>query len=100
MRRFHFNIRYFLLAVLIFIVEVLIALYMHDRIVRPYVGDLLVVILIYCFCKSFLSLPVLPLAVGVLLFSYTIEVLQYFNLVAMLGLERSKLARIVLGSSF
>jgi len=35
-----------------------------------------------------------------LLFSYTIEILQYFNLVQKLGLEHNKLARIVIGSSF
>lgn len=60
----------------LFLIEVLIALYAHDRIIRPYIGDLLVVILIYCFVKSFLNTPVWPTAIGVLIFSYTIEVLQ------------------------
>ncbi|WP_313805616.1 DUF2809 domain-containing protein [Flavobacterium sp.] len=38
--------------------------------------------------------------VCVLLFSYLIELLQYFNFVHLLGLEESKIAKIVLGSSF
>jgi Rad3-related DNA helicase len=66
----------------------------------PYVGDFLVVILLYCFLRSFLTIPVLPTAIFVLVFSYTLEVLQYFNLVERLGLQKYKLARIVIGTSF
>jgi hypothetical protein len=94
------NIRYFICTLLLFATEVLIALYVHDQIIRPYIGDLLVVILIYCFVKSFLNTPIWPTAITVLLFSYTIEVLQYFDLVNLLGLQDSKLARIVIGTSF
>jgi hypothetical protein len=92
--------RYLLITLLLFLTEVLIALYAHDRIIRPYIGDLLVVILIYCFVKSFLNTPVWPTAIGVLIFSYTIEVLQYFDLVSLLGLHDSRIARIVIGTSF
>lgn len=95
-----FNRKYFFLTILIFIIEVLIALYLHDDIIRPYIGDVLVVILIYCFIKSFLKLPVLPLAIFVLLFSFSIEFLQYLNIVEKLGLQKSKLARTVIGTSF
>lgn len=73
---------------------------MHDKIIRPYVGDLLVVILIYCFIKSFFNFPIKQTAIGVLVFSFVIEFLQYFKLVDLLGLGHNKLARIVIGSSF
>ena len=95
-----FNLRYFLLAIGLFIIEVLIALYMHDRIIRPYIGDLLVVILIYCFVKAFVNTRVFKTAVAVLVFSYAVEVTQYFKLVEVIGLGKSRLARIILGSSF
>jgi hypothetical protein len=95
-----FNKNYFGLAVLIFIIEVLIALFVRDNIVRPYLGDVLVVILIYSFIRSFLNVPVFPLAIGVLLFAFTLEVLQYLNIVEKLGLEKSKIARTVIGTSF
>jgi hypothetical protein len=97
---FKFNLRYFLLAIGLFIIEVLIAVYAHGRIIRPYIGDLLVVILIYSFVKAFLNTPVFKTAVGVLIFSYAVEVTQYFKLVEVLGLGRSAMARIILGSSF
>ncbi|QHW01219.1 DUF2809 domain-containing protein [Spirosoma endbachense] len=95
-----FNKIYFTLAVLLFGFEILIAKFAHDPIIRPYVGDVLVSILIYCFVKSFLPSPVLPTALGVLLFSYAIEVMQYFQIVNRLGLQNSKMASTVIGTSF
>lgn len=95
-----FNRKYFWAAMLLLGIEILIARFMHDRIIRPYVGDLLVVILIYCFVKSFFRTPVVPTAFAVLLFCYLIEILQYFQIVNVLGLQDSKIARIVIGTSF
>jgi hypothetical protein len=96
----NFHKNYFTLAILLLITEVLIARYLHDNIIRPYGGDFLVVILIYCLVKTFLNTPVIPTAVAVLLFAYVIEVLQYFRLVVLLGLQHVKLARVILGTSF
>ncbi len=95
-----FNSFYFTAAVILFIIEVIIALYVNDSIIRPYFGDVLVVILLYCFIKSFINAPVFATAVGVLLFSFIIETLQYFNFVALIGLERSTFANIVIGNYF
>lgn len=95
-----FNKNYFGFAVLIFCVEIMIALFVNDTFVRPYLGDVLVVILIYCFLKSFLKLPVLVASLLVLAFSFAIEFLQFLNIVEKLGLENSKIARTVIGTSF
>ncbi len=85
---------------MIFTIEVLIALFVHDDFIRPYFGDVLVVILMYCFIKSFLNLPVFSVAVFVLAFAFLIEILQGCNIVTKIGLEKSKLANVVLGNSF
>jgi uncharacterized membrane protein len=95
-----FKKEYFILAVLIFSIEILIAKFAHDRIVRPYIGDLLVVILIYCLVRSFLNTPPIKTAVCVLIFSYAVETLQYFSIVTRLGLQHSATARIIIGTSF
>ncbi|MFZ1379601.1 MAG: DUF2809 domain-containing protein [Saprospiraceae bacterium] len=95
-----FNWRYFVLAILILIIEILIAIYVHDGFIRPYIGDLLVVIFIYCFLKSFVSLSTSNAALYVLLFSYFVEALQYFRIVQHLGFQRNNLARIIIGTSF
>lgn len=98
--KFRFSPLYCALAVSVFVTEVLIALYLHDDFVRPYAGDFLVVILIYCFLRSFLQAPAWPVAMGVLAFSYLIELLQYFNVVTLLGLEHSRLANTIIGNYF
>ncbi|MBI1228012.1 MAG: DUF2809 domain-containing protein [Bacteroidetes bacterium] len=95
-----FSKTYFALTLFLFVVECLIGVYAHDRFIRPFIGDLLVVILIYCFLQTFFKLPVVSTAIAVLIFSFIIEALQYYNLVEMLGLQDSKLARIIIGTSF
>ncbi|MEO6548041.1 MAG: DUF2809 domain-containing protein [Ferruginibacter sp.] len=95
-----FNLLYFATAIILFIIEILIARYAHDKFVRPYIGDLLGVILLYCFIKSFIVLRVLVIAAAVLAFSYIVEVMQYFNIINKLGLQHSKIARVVMGTSF
>ena len=95
-----FNRFYFALTVVIFGIEVLIAKFAHDQIIRPYIGDLLVVMLIYCFIKSFIDTPVFKTAISVLIFSYLIEFLQYCNIISRIGLQDSKIARTIMGTSF
>lgn len=82
------------------IVEVLIALFVHDSIIRPYVGDVLVVIVVYCFVRIFIPEKWRLMPFYVFLFAACVEVLQYFELVTLLGLSGSRLARVVLGSVF
>jgi len=92
--------KYFIAALLLLLTEIFIGFFMHDSIIRPYGGDLLVVILVYCLVKSFVNGPVGITALGVLLFSYLIETLQYFHIVRVLGLERYAIARVIIGTSF
>lgn len=94
------NTRYLLYATILFIIEVLIALYVHDNFVRPYVGDYLVVMLMYAFVRAFVASDLRLTLLGVLMFSYVIEILQYLNIVERLGLGSNELARTVIGTSF
>lgn len=95
-----FNLKNFIIAIAIFIIEVLIALYIHDNFIRPFFGDFLVVILLYYLVKSLLNLSIKITAILVLIFSYIVEFLQYFKFVEIIGLQEYKLARIVIGTSF
>jgi hypothetical protein len=56
-----------MMTAFLFLIEVGIAVFIQDRIIRPYIGDLLVVILIYCFIRSCYNIPVMTLSLGVLL---------------------------------
>lgn len=91
---------YFGWSVLLFLIELYIALYIDDGFIRPYVGDILVVILIYAVVRAFVKVAILPAAVGVLVFSFWIEILQYFKIVEILGLDSSPIARTVIGTTF
>jgi Protein of unknown function (DUF2809) len=97
---FKFNSTYFVLAIVLFLVEFFIGFYMHDAIIRPFGGDFLVVILLYCFVKSFVNTRVTTTAISVLLFAYVIETLQYFHIVNVLGLQNSRIACIIIGTGF
>jgi hypothetical protein len=97
---FGFQKRYFLLFVALFLIEVCIALFVQDRIIRPYVGDYLVVIMLYCFTRTFIKISVWPAAIGVLLFAYLIEILQYLDIVSLLGLQNNQVAKTVIGYHF
>jgi len=97
---FSFQKGYALMALLLFLVELMIALFIRDRFIRPYGGDFLVVILIYCFLRSFWNAPVLKVALVVLLFSYGVEISQFLELINHLGLQQSRLAVLILGKSF
>lgn len=96
----HFNKVYFLLTIVLLVIEFLIGIYVHDSFIRPFFGDYLVVILIYTFILSFFEFNETKTALGVLLFSFVIEFLQYFKLVSILGLQHNKIACIVIGTSF
>ena len=97
---FRFQLKSFLIALFIFIIEVIIGLYIHDQIIRPYVGDILVVILIYYFIKAFVTIKSLYIAIFTLLFSFLIETLQYFKFIEIIGLQDSTLAKVIIGTSF
>lgn len=100
MKYFRFHKTYFLLTVFLLLIEIAIALFMHDRFIRPYLGDVLVVILIYCFLKTFFNTPVLPTAIAVLQFACVVEYLQSLHLIEKLGLQNNTAARIIIGNSF
>ena len=85
---------------ILLIVEVLIALYVHDTFIRPYIGDILVVAVIYSFIRFFIPNRVKFMPLYVFVFAAFVEILQYFKLVNVLGLEGNTFARIIIGSTF
>ncbi|WP_291072915.1 MULTISPECIES: DUF2809 domain-containing protein [unclassified Empedobacter] len=97
---FKFDKKSFSIAIIIFLIEVIIALHIKDKIIRPFVGDILVVIFIYYFIKAFINTKAINIAIFTLFFSFVVEILQYFNFVEMIGLGHNKAARIIIGTSF
>ena len=81
-------------------IEVLIALFVRDAFVRPYVGDVLVVVVIYTFVRIFVPGKVRLLPVYVFLFAAFVESLQAVHIVELLGLEDHRFFSILIGSTF
>ncbi|MGB0869065.1 MAG: DUF2809 domain-containing protein [Flavobacteriales bacterium] len=95
-----FSIKYLSYFLILFGLETLIALYVHDSFIRPFLGDVFVVVLLYFFVRIFISTQKNSILVGIFLFACSIEVLQYINIVKVLGLEQNRLATIVIGTTF
>ncbi|WP_434684387.1 DUF2809 domain-containing protein [Pseudanabaena minima] len=98
--RLTFNRKYFYLTVLFFLIEVYIAIFINDQLIRPFIGDVLVVILIYCFIKSFWKVHSQVAAISVFGFACAIEGLQYLKFVDRLGLAENKVLATILGTTF
>ena len=82
--------------VILLVVEICIALFVHDRFIRPYVGDVLVTVLLCCLCRTMFSKfhPGLPVF-GI---SAAVELWQWLGLTEKLGLNGTTLG-IILGST-
>lgn len=94
------RITYAILFLLLLLTEIFIALFVNDDFIRPFVGDILVTILLCCFIRIFKPEGIKLLPLYVFLFAVCIEILQYFDYVKLLGLEGSKFFSILMGRSF
>lgn len=99
--KFKFNLKYFLLTIFIFLVEVLIATVLKNQFfIRAYLGDVIVVMLLYTLVKSFFIIDSTKLILGIFAFSCLVEYAQYFKLADKLGFPEGSLMYIVVGNSF
>lgn len=94
------RIGYAVATIIIFLIELLIALFVRDNFIRPYVGDMLVVVLIYtCVRVVFPEKPKL-LPLYVFFFAALVESLQAVKLVELLGLAESSFFSVLIGTTF
>lgn len=94
------NYKYLIAFIIILIIEIFIAVFINDTIIRPFVGDILVVVLLYVFFRIFIKKYAKYLPIYIFMFACLIEIGQYFNLLSILHLENFKLAQIIIGSTF
>ena len=91
---------YFIVFALLFAAEVLIALFAHDSFIRPFVGDVLVVILLCAFLRILIPEKIKLMPVFATAFAVAIEIMQYFDFVKLLGLENNIVLSTALGRTF
>lgn len=80
--------------------EVFIALFVRDRFIRPYGGDVLVTILLCCLMRVCFVSGSRLLPLWIFLFSAAVEFAQLFDPASLLGLGDIPFFRIVMGSTF
>jgi len=90
---------YFVATVILFVTELLIARF-ASGFLRHYVGDVLVVILIYSFLRIFIRGLRRTLPLYVFIFAGVIEVAQAYNVVELLSLESGSVLAVAIGNSF
>ena len=93
---------YIIICLILLGVEVLIALFVDDKIIRPFGGDVIVIWVIYCFVQAILGgrNNHYIVAGGVLIFAFIVEFLQYIRIIDILGLRDIEFFRVLIGTSF
>ncbi|RKS96503.1 ribosomal maturation YjgA family protein [Chryseobacterium defluvii] len=96
-----FNTGYFLLTIFLFLIEVFIAVKLEDIFfVRAYLGDVIVVILLFTFVRSLMKINNQTFILGIFAFSCLVEFAQYFKIAEKIGFPEGSLMYIVIGNSF
>lgn len=78
----------------------MIALFVHDRLIRPYLGDSLAVALVYASIRAVTPLRIGPAVAAALGVAFAVELGQYLGTVEMLGLSGNRVARVLLGTHY
>lgn len=94
------RIFYAAITIILLVIEVCIALFVHDDFIRPYVGDVLVVIVIYTFMRIWIPEKFKFLPLYVFVFAAGVELLQYFDIVKVLGWQDNRFLSVLVGSVF
>lgn len=94
------NLQALSIAGVILALEVLIAAFVHDRLIRPFGGDLLVVVLLHFLVRGVSDVRPWQAATGSFVFACAVECGQWLRLAHHLGLEHHWFGRLFLGTTF
>ena len=101
MKRIQFGLhRWYLCAVLALLIAIVLIAIHGTGFIRYHFGDILIVIFIYCFVRSFIRNRMKWLPLAVFIFAVLVEIGQYFHIVERLGLAHIAFIRIAVGMTF
>lgn len=90
---------YAILAMLLLLTEVAIAIWVTQPFIRGFIGDVLVIILLYTVIRSLFNRRHRYLEEAILIFAICIEVTQYFEISELLNIE-SSFIKVIIGQVF
>jgi len=91
--------KYIVATTILLAIEISIACFHYNPFIRGFLGDVLVVLLLYSFLRIFIKNHRFKIALSVLLFAYFVELLQLFRLSEKLNIQ-SKILLTIIGSVF
>jgi hypothetical protein len=91
--------RYFWIFLLLLVTETVIALFHFHKFIRGFIGDVLVIPLLFYFGKWITRFSAKRILLLVILVAFSIECMQLLNLASKLGIENS-VFYILLGNTF
>lgn len=94
------DMKYIFIFLILLIAEIIIAFFVKDAIIRPFIGDVLVIILIYTLIRGLMKKSIKLLPVYIFLFAVAVELAQYFNIVDALDLQNNKVISTIVGTTF
>lgn len=98
-RKFRVHLGFLAVSAIFFVIEILIA-YFGSGFIRHYIGDMLVVPLIYCSVRIFTNRLQRTLPLYVFAFAVVVESSQAMNIVDVLSIKSGSVLAIAIGSSF
>jgi Protein of unknown function (DUF2809) len=92
---------YIFLSLFLFFLCILIVIFSKELgSMRGWSGDIVIVILLYTILQSITSVSLWKSLLGILLIAYTVEILQYFHFVEMMGWQDSDILVLIFGATF
>ncbi len=95
-RLIYFSLTSFCLAAIILIVK----LFNNNHFIRGFIGDVIIIWLIYFFIKTFYNFHALKLATFTLVIAFTTEFIQYLHITTFFGFEQNTVTSLVFGTVF
>ena len=91
--------RYFIIFILFLVTEIAIALFHFHRFVRGFVGDVLVIPLVYTFLRVITKLSFKTALLATLIIALVVEIIQAFPVLEMLSID-SEVLKTIAGTTF
>ena len=93
------RILYLIVFIILLCIEIFIAVYIHDDIIRPYIGDIIVIPVLYSLIRIFIPEKCRLMPLYIFIFSVFTEFMQYIKIMDILHIE-NKILRTIMGTSF
>ena len=91
---------YAVAALALLLIEIYIGVFVRDRFVRPFLGDVLVTALLCCLVRAVKPTGLRLLPLYVMVFATLVEIAQYVDVVALVGLEHNAFISTIVGRSY